>query len=193
MISKANIPYTPSPSPITTNIGDLNRAVWDEFFRIQIALEDLDRPVALTAVCQEPVTVEATTNWDRLFNENVTYDWALPTGTLDSTTGVWTCPQEGLYQIIATLQAPPFPSPATKEYTASLRLTVNPISGDPDTVIVVQNGGIDTQSLRVQGNFQRPLSTGDQLWLDADLTHATKTGNVTCDGILNIVRLGGTR
>jgi hypothetical protein len=183
------IPYTPA-NPPAPNAPDLSRATWDELYRIATEFNNLGNPAALSATCSEPVTVEATSNWDRLFNENVIYDWEQPTGTLDTATGVWTCPQEGLYQIDVILEAPPFPSPATKEYTASLRTTLHPVSGGPDVVAVSQNGGIDTQSLRVNASFLRPLYRGDQLWIDADLTHATKTGTVTCLAVLNTLRVG---
>jgi hypothetical protein len=186
-------PYFPSPSPYVENQEVLTRAVWDEFFRIQQALIDIDRPTAISAVCKEPVTVEATQNWDRMFDEAVSYDWQLPSGTLNTTTGVWTCPQEGLYQISATVEAPPFPSPATKEYTVSIRLTKHPVDGSPDVVIIAQDSGIDTQAVRVSAGGLRPLATGDQLWMDADLTHQTKTGTVLCTGVLNILRVGSVR
>jgi hypothetical protein len=128
--------------------------------------------------------------WDRLFNEGVTYQWENPTGTIDATTGIWTCPQEGLYTIDVILEAAPFPSPATKEYTASLQTTIHPADGSPDLVFVSQNGGIDTQALRVNASFLRPVYRGDQLWAAADLTHATKTGDVSCKAFLNILRVG---
>jgi hypothetical protein len=181
--------YTPANPPAPGG-DNLSRATWDEFYRLAILLQNLAAPSALSAACQEPVTVEATQNWDRLFNENVEYDWQNPQGTLDTVAGIWTCPEEGLYQVDVILEAPPFPSPATKEYTASIRTTYHPADGSPDMVAISQNSGIDTQSVRVNAAFLRPLYRGDQVWVDADLTHQTKTGTVTCLGVLNILRVG---
>jgi hypothetical protein len=183
------IPYSPANPPGGDTL-DLSRATWDELYRIAVEFNNLAQPAALAVTCSEPVTVEATTVWDRLFNENITYEWQNPLGQLDVTTGIWTCSQEGLYSITPIFEAPPFPSPALKEYTASLRGTFHPINGGPDKVGIAQSGGMDTQALRVSAQFLRPLYKGDQLWMDADLTHATKTGTITCFGVMNILRVG---
>jgi hypothetical protein len=183
------LPYSPA-NPPAPNSEEISRATWDEFYRLALILDNLQSPSALSAACSELVAVQPTTVWDRLFNENVTYQWENPTGTLDVTTGIWTCPEEGLYSIDIILEVAPFPSPATKEYTASLQTTINPIDGSPDLVFVSQNGGIDTQALRVNASFLRPMYRGDQLWAAADLTHATKTGDVQCKAFLNILREG---
>jgi len=183
------LPYSPA-SPPPAEAGEVSRAAWDEFYRLALILQNLQSPSALSAACAELVTAQATTVWDRLFNEGVTYSWENPKGTLDTATGIWTCPEEGLYSIEIILEASPFPSPATKEYTASLQTTIHPADGGPDLVFVSQNGGIDTQALRVNASFLRPLYRGDQLWAAADLTHATKTGDVQCKAFLNTLREG---
>jgi hypothetical protein len=183
------LPYSPA-NPPSPNAPDLSRATWDELYRIAEEFRNAANPSALSATCSEDVAVQAATVWDRLFDENVLYQWENPTGTLDTTTGIWTCPQEGLYNINLVLEASPFQSPAQKEYTASLQTTLHPADGSPDKVYVSQNGGIDTQALRVTASFLHPLYRGDQLWIAADLTHATKTGNVQCLGVMNILRVG---
>lgn len=183
------LPYSPA-NPPAPNAPDLSRATWDELYRIAEEFNNMANPTAMAITCSEDIAVQAATVWDRLFNENVMYDWQNPPGSLNAATGVWTCPQEGLYQVDVILEAPPFPSPATKEYTASLRTTRRPITGGPDISAISQNGGMDTQALRVNASFLRPLYKGDQLWVDADLTHATKTGNVTCFAVLNVLRVG---
>jgi hypothetical protein len=182
------LPYSPA-NPPEPGSEQISRATWDEFYRLAIILQNIQSPSALSVKCEEGIEVQATTVWDRLFNEGVAYSWQNPEGTLDILTGVWTCPEEGLYSIDITLEASPFPSPATKEYTASLQTTYHPLSG-PNQVFLSQNGGIDTQALRVSGHFLTPIYRGDQFWFDADLTHATKTGTVQCKAFLNILREG---
>jgi hypothetical protein len=183
------IPYTPANPPGGDTL-DLSRATWDELYRIATEFNNIAQPAAVSAACSEPIAVQATTVWDRLFDENVTYEWQNPSGQLNTTTGVWTCTQEGLYTLNLVLEAAAFPSPATKTYTASLRTTFHPIIGTPDQQYISQNSGMDTNALRVNATFMRPLYKGDQIWIDADLTHATKTGNVTCLGVINILRVG---
>ena len=183
------LPYTPS-NPPAQGAKDLSRATWDELYRIAGSLSALQEPSALSASCSELVAVQAATAWDRLFNEGVTYSWQNPGGTLDITTGVWTCPQEGLYSITVTAEAAPFPSPAIKSYTISLRTTLQPFGGGAAVSNTSQSGGLDDVSLQVFSTYLIPLYRGDTLVVDVDLTHATKTGNIQVKGGLRIVREG---
>jgi len=181
------IPYAPANPPYNPTPDNLCRATWDELYRLEQALRDIDKPAALAATCSEPIAVQAATVWDRLLNENVTFQWENPRGQLNPATGVWTCPQEGLYQIDAILESPPFPTPAAKQYTASIRVTV------AGTSLIAQNSGEDTKPVRVSAAVMRPLNRGDTVTLDADLTHQNKTGTVTCFGVLNILRVGSIK
>ena len=186
------IPYTPG-SPPGVDTASLSRATWDELFRIAQALIDLDRPASIAGDSPESVIVGPTLQYDRLFNEADTIDYEYPSGQLDVTTGVWTCPQEGLYLILPVIQVPAFASPASKLFTANLRTTFHYASGSPDEVIVANAGGDDRVPLRLQPVFLKPLSRGDQVYFDLDLTHENKTGSVTVVSVLNIVRQSGTR
>ena len=186
------IPYSPG-SPPGADTQSLSRATWDEFFRIAQTLIDMDRPASLSGSSPEPVVVGPTLQYDRLFNEADAIDYEHPLGQFDKTTGIWTCPQEGLYLIMPVIQVPAFASPASKLFTANLRTTFHYASGAPDKVIVASAGGDDRVPLRIQPVFLLPFSRGDQIWFDLDLTHETKTGNVNAISVINITRQSGTR
>ena len=186
------IPYSPG-SPPGADTQSLSRATWDELFRIAQTLIDLDRPAAIEGSSSELVTVSAGTVWDRLFDEAGSIQYEHPSGQIDLTTGIWTCPQEGLYLILPVIEVPAFPSPASKLYRASLRTTLKYASGAPDKVITANVGGDDRVPLRLQPVFLWPLVRGDQVWFDLDLTHETKTGSVTVVSVINIVRQSATR
>ena len=186
------IPYSPGAPP-GADPASLSRATWDELFRIAQSLADLDRPASISGDSPEPVPVGPTLQYDRLFDEADAISYEFPTGQLDTATGIWTAPQEGLYLIMPVIQVPAFPSPASKLFTANLRITIDYASGAPDKVITASAGGDDRVPLRVQPVILIPLTRGDRIWFDLDLTHETKTGSVTVISVLNIVRQSGTR
>ena len=186
------IPYSPG-SPPGADTQSLSRATWDEFFRIAQTLIDMDRPASIAGASPEPVIVGPTTQFDRLFDEADAIEYEHPTGQLDQATGIWTCPQEGLYLIMPVIEVPAFTTPASKLFTASLRWTIDYASGAPDKVATAKAGGDDRIPLRLQPVIMVPLSRGDRMWFDLDLTHETKTGTVTVVSVLNITRQSGTR
>lgn len=186
------IPYTPAPPPSATDPNTC-RATWDEFFKLAQALIDLDSPAAIAGANPEPVVVGPTVQYDRLFDEADAIEYERPKGQLDQTTGIWTCPQEGLYLIMPVIEVPAFPTPASKLFTASLRWTIDYASGAPDRVATAKAGGDDRVPLRLQPVIMVPLSRGDRMWFDLDLTHETKTGSITVVSVINIVRQSGTR
>jgi hypothetical protein len=186
--------YTPGPNVApSSSVGDLGRATWEELFRIAQSLLDLDRPVAMTLLCEEPVAVGPVLTYDRLFNEGVSNFWENPAAQIDTATGIWTCPQEGLYQIATILRVPPFPTPAVKEYYISLRITIVHIDGSPNEIIEMQNGGFDNVPIAASGTALRPFIRGDQLYIDAAIFHQTTTGSVTIKANLQIIRISGTK
>jgi hypothetical protein len=182
----AILPYVPSNPPTGTN-----RAVWDEFYKLQQALADLDRPLALSITSTKSIPVQATTVWTRLFNEGIGLEYALPADQFDTTTGIWTVPQEGLYSVTIIVEIPAFPNAGNRLYEATLRTTVHPVDGSADRVVLSKAGGPDEATLRFTATIMRPLSAGDQIWFDIDLTEETFTGSVSVFNVLNIVRQGG--
>jgi hypothetical protein len=188
------LPYVPgaSVSP-AASVGDLSRATWDELFKISQALIELDRPAASVVACSEPVNITPTTIYDRLFDENDIYEWEAPGGQTDSTTGIWTCPQEGLYLFTGVIEIPAFPTPATKEYTATLRTTLIPINGGAPLQILSTAGGLDNMPLRINPNIARPLNRGDTVYQDLDITHHTVSGVITVTAVRNIIRQSGIK
>lgn len=186
------LPYTPAPPPTGTDTPNLSRATWDELFKIAQSLIDLDRPAAIEGASPEAVPVGPTTVYDRLFDEADSVQYEFPSAQLDRATGIWTCPREGLYLMLPVIEVPAFPTPASKLFTASLRTTIDRVDG-PDEVIVATAGGDDRIPLRLQPVFLKPFYRGDKVYFDLDLTHETKTGNVTVVSVLNIVRQANIR
>lgn len=184
------IPYAAAPPPAPGNTGEFVRAAWDEFYRIQYALAAIDRPAASSITASESVPVGPTEQYDRLFDEGLLYEYEEPPGQTAPATGIWTCPQEGLYQITTIVEVPAFPSPASKLYTANLRTTQIPAGGTPAS-IVSSVGGPDNVPLRLVSIIIRPFLKGAQLYSDLDLTHETKTGTVTVTAVRGVIRLSG--
>jgi hypothetical protein len=188
------LPYVPglSIAPSST-VVDLSRATWDELFKISQALIELDRPSASVISCSEPVNITPTTVYDRLFDQTVIYEWEQPGGQTDATTGIWTCQQEGLYQFTGVIEIPAFPTPAVKQYTATLRTTQTFANGDPPAVVLSTAGGTDNTPLRINPSLLRPVSKGDTVYQDLDLTHQTVTGTVTVTAVRNIIRMSSIK
>lgn len=180
------VPYQPANPPYTEKLHDFSRATWDELYRIAERFFSIDKPAALSVAETKSAPVQAAQVWTRLFNTAPAFDWENPPGQL--TSGIWTCPQEGLYDITVIVEVPAFPNPGTRLYEATLRTTGHPVGGGPDRVLFSRTGGPDEASLRLIANFLRPLSRGDEVWFDLDLTEATYTGSVTITSILNICR-----
>lgn len=180
------IPYSPAPPPLGTDPVQLSRATWDELYRIAERFESIDRPAALAITSSKAIPIQPTTVWTRLFDSGVQYEWEAPQGQI--ATGIWTCPQEGLYSVAVVIEIPAFPNPGSRLYEATLRTTGHPADGSPDKVITSKAGGPDEATLRFSADFLRPLTKGDQVWFDIDLTEEAFTGSVTVFSVLNICR-----
>jgi hypothetical protein len=182
------IPYSPAPPPFGDNTPQLSRATWDELYRIAERFISLDKPAAMALTSTETIAVQAATVWTRIFDSGVQYDWEAPQGQHAAATGIWTCPQEGLYAVTVVCEVPAFPNAGNRIYEATLRTTWRPADGSPDKVVLSKTGGPDEVALRLIADFLRPMNKGDQLWFDLDLTEETFTGSVSVLSILNICR-----
>lgn len=187
------IPYTPAPPPFGADGQQLSRATWGELYRIAERFESVDRPAAVAITGSKSIPVQAATVWTRLFTAPVAYEWQAPLGQFNDATGVWTCPQEGLYDLTIVIEVPAFPQAGNRIYTATLRTTLHYANGDPDKVVTSASGGPDEAPRRFSADFLRPLNKGDQLYFDLDLTEGTFTGNVTVFSVLNICRQGSIK
>jgi hypothetical protein len=180
------IPYQPANPPYTEKLADFSRSTWDEFYRIAERFLSIDRPAAMAVTEQKSVPIQPAEVWTRLFNTGLAYDWEQPAGQLAA--GVWTCPQEGLYDVSVVIEVPAFPQPGSRIYEATLRTTWRPAAGGADRVTLSKTGGPDEVALRLVAEFLRPLNRGDQVWFDLDLTEQTYTGNLSVLSILNVCR-----
>jgi len=184
-------PYRPANPPAPGNDpGDVIRAVWDEFNRIASAMADLDRPLSVSVRNTDTITVGATASYSTMLNAAPVIDWEQPGGSFNSSTGVWTCAQEGLYQISAAVVSDPFPAPATKSYSVSLRLTRTPL-GAGAIDYLFGGGGLDDQFVTASALILLPLTQGDTIVLSAAGVHPTKTGTNTVRASMSIVRVSG--
>jgi hypothetical protein len=186
------IPYTPGLPPTNASLqGELARATWDELHRIATSLIDLDRPVSLSIGSAETLAVSTAPAWARLFDTGVTAEWQQPSGCFEPASGVYVFPQEGLYNIYGRMNLPPFTSPAVKSYKGELRATIVHINGSPNTVYLMESGGLDDQYLTVQGQALYPLLRGDRIYFDGRAIHATKTGTISITATMQIQRVSG--
>jgi hypothetical protein len=179
-------PYAPANPPYTEKLLDFSRATWDEFYRIAERFISIDRPAAVALTESLTASVQPGEVWQRLFNTTPVSDWEAPPAQFSA--GVWTCPQEGLYNLTIIIEVAAFPNPGSRIYEATLRTTLHPINGDPDKVSLSKTGGPDEAALRLIADFLRPLNRGDEVWFDLDLTEDTYTGTVPIFSILNICR-----
>ena len=184
------LPYTPGAAPVGSTDPSLSRASWDELFRIAQALLDLDRPVSMVVLGTDVLQVSATAPYERLIDETVTYPWQAPAGQFTAATGVWTCPQEGLYQISPRMDVPAFATPSTKSIVVSLRATVT-----TSTVgtITWDDSGLDDTPTSVGGMGLVAMREGDVVWLDGYVQHPTKSGPITVQTRMQVLRVSGTK
>jgi len=178
------VPYSPAPPPAGEQ--GLSRAVWDELYSIQQALIELDKPTAMSVRTRLDFGVTTAASWQRILVGG-TPSLERPGGVWDSTTGTYTCAQEGYYQFICTAGIWSFTTPATKEYFAGLRGTLTPSSGAP-RIEYAFDGGIDSVPLTCLMVLFVQMRKGDQVFFDATIVHATKTGTVDTTFTLQVVR-----
>ena len=173
MPNSINIPY--SPGQVPTGVDGLPRFLADEFRRIQEAL--VAQPVALSVDETGDYTVGTVANWVRAF-VGATPGWDVPGGNFDSTTGIWTCPQSGLYSITSELEVSPY-GLGNKNYYAGIRIYRD--SGGVITYRETTDGGVDNVPLGVTLAGLIPLLQGDQLAIEMTIVHETFVGTAPYD------------
>ena len=168
------------------------RAVYDELSKVAQALADYDRPVVATLSATDTLAVGAAPAFERIFDEGVDAEWIKPEDTFDPVTGIWTCPQEGLYQVYAKAVIEPLNAPANKSYVIELRGTIDRLNDwIPDGVATSYGSGLDDQYVTAITMILSPFARGDRLWFDARAIPPTKTGNELCTCTLQISRQSG--
>lgn len=189
------LPYTPAPPPSggSADLQELARATWDEFYRIQLVLAALDRPMALSAPAIEPIPVDVLPAYARLLNSGAVPVYELPPGMLNTATGVITIPQEGLWQVNIIVSVPPFPVPGNREYTLDVQLTLDPVVGGT-VVRTVSTNGQDTQDLSIGAPAAFTALQGDLLWLDARCRMPGGVpGSINAQVRFSLYRISGVR
>ena len=182
-----SIPVPYYPYPIPTNLEDIPRYLYEELQRIQVAL--LAQPVAFAINDTEAFNVTTAVTWERLFDDGVVVPvWSVPGGEFDNTTGTWTCPQSGLYDISIHMEVSPFGA-GNKVYYAGLRLNVVQ-DGVPDTVEST-DGGDDSIPLGVTLTGLIALLYGDTLSVDATVVHDQFVGTSDINVGWQIMRMSG--
>lgn len=187
------IPYRPNPPPAPGTLADmLGRATWEELTRIAAALADADRAVSIEVSATDSVTVAAAASFTRMLDNSPTVEFSEPGGTFAPLTGIWTCPQEGLYLVTINSELAPMNAPAQKSYTAQVRRTWTHAAGGADSVVIYNGGGLDDQVVSVIGTRLLPMLQGDTLRYDVAAIHPTKVGTVSMNSVFYAVRQAGT-
>lgn len=180
MARSLSVPY--SPAPVPRNPDDLPRYLEDEFQRIRQAL--IAQPVAFTISEDYLIAIDTVENWQTVFI-GVEPFWDIPGGGWDSTTGLWTCPQSGLYQLSVTLEVQAFGG-GNKNYYAGLAIV---ITGEDPRRLESIDGGDDDVPLGVSLMGQVFLWQGDTLRFEATVVHENGTGNVDATVAAQVLRV----
>ena len=170
------------PGPVPRNSDDLPRYLESEFTRIRESL--IAQPVALTIQNAGPLDIGALLNWQNPFI-GIDATWDVPGGSWDPITGIWTCPQMGLYQASGALEIDPFGT-GNKNYYAGIQMTT---TGVIPGVQESFDGGDDDIPLGVSFIGQRFLSAGDALEMKITAVHENQTGTVDAASHLQILRV----
>jgi hypothetical protein len=131
--------------------------------------------------------------WSRLLDASPTESWANPEGVL-SAAGVWTCPQEGLYQgiLAITMQAPA----VTGSNSVRLEVRATITHGDGSSQVFTRvGGGSDAYPYSATSPFMLPCLRGDTVVFDARGIHS-KAGTdiqVAASLTVQLVRVSGVR
>lgn len=186
------IPYRPNPPPAPgTDLPQVTRAAWEEFARLATSLSDVERPVCISVSAVDSVSVAAAATYSRMFDNSPTIELEKPGGAFVTTSGIWTCPQEGIYQVTVNSEFSPLNAPAAKSYAAFVRLTHTHADGAPDTVRIYTGGGLDDQYVSVIGTRLQVLQQGDTLRWDGAATHPTTAGTVQVSSVFYAIRQAG--
>ena len=186
--------YVPG-NPPSLQLNDIVRATWDELNKVSNSMLDIDAPVSLALGTVETL-VAATTPpaWTRLFNGGEISNWEKPGGSFDHATGTYTVMFEGLYQVYTRISVPPLPSPQTKDYQVQLQVIVNYIqSGKPDSIFLLEDGGLDSHYLTDQGQLLFAATKGDTVTVDGRLIRAAGSATMNCPAALEIFRVSTTK
>lgn len=187
------IEYRPGLPPAALNPDqvDLIRWVQQELYRVSESL--IAQPVALTAT-DGPITIpigDLPAIWSLLFPNVITPVWDVPGGSWNNpTTGLYTIPQFGLYQVGAEAEIAAFGA-GNKTYYGAIRMTVTYANGDPDLVLTQTDGGADDVALGINFNIALPFSQGDILTFEISAVHTQFAGTVDYNAIITILRESG--
>ena len=171
------------PNPVPSNLDDIPRFLFEELERIKVAL--YAQPVALSINETGTWAVTTVVTWETLFIGE-TPGWEVPGGGFDSTTGIWTCPQAGLYDFGLQAEIEPFGG-GNKNYYAGLRLFVRHPDLSIDTYEST-DGGADDVPLGVSLSGLIPLVSGDELLAEMTIVHEIFVGSVNYEARMQILR-----
>jgi hypothetical protein len=188
-----SLPYRPgNPAGPGASQEEQMRAVWEELNRIAITTAAIDQPASAAAQVGGLFPVTATEIWTRLYDGDFTFPpWSRPPDAYDTTTGIYTVQDEGLYTSTTEFNVEPFPVPGIRVYYLGLRLTVVPVVGPPNE-LYAHNGGNDTVAGSVTMAITGSLVEGTQLYWDGTIVHDSTTGDVGYSGTMSILRVSGT-
>lgn len=158
-----SVPYYPNPTPLDAE--DLPRYLEDEVRRIREAM--IAQPVAMTVDEIDSIVVTTDINWLQVFIGE-TADWDVPGGSWDPTTGVWTCPQSGLYSTDLQAEIQPFGA-GNKNYYAGIAITRD--RGGALLRWENTDGGDDAIPLGVTLSGLVPYLQGDKIHAELTVVH----------------------
>lgn len=180
MARSLSVPY--SPAPVPRNPDDLPRYLEDEFQRIRQAL--IAQPVAFSIQEDGTLPVDNVLVWEQILI-GTDAEWDVPGGGWDPVTGMWTCPQAGLYQITYSIEVGAFGS-GNKNYYAAIAID---ISGSTVERYETTDGGDDDIPLGVILTGLVFMLQGALVQFEASVVHENQTGTVPGHAVAQILRV----
>jgi hypothetical protein len=190
-------PYNPSPPPLGLNKpAEIINYTWQELYQIASAVINMDRPTAITIISGETVRVRPKNQsvvYTHLFDHGLTYEFQKPDGTFDTSTGVYTFPEDGLYMIRCSFTMSPMSVPGHLTVTNYLKTSFTYASGAASATYIAQNSGVDDDYVSVEAYFQFPFNKGDTMKHEGGILHDTQNTTTPVTNQLIIHRLSGAK
>lgn len=183
-----NVPLPYDPDQVPSQVEDLPRFLETELYRIATAMQANAVSFAIHHPV-ETVPIGTTPNWAVMFDDGTLPSWDFPGGDFDPNTGIWVCPQDGLYHMATQLEVAPFGS-GNKMYYAGIRLHQERQSVSVN-VWEAFDGGDDNIPLGVALTVLIPALQGDVFYTESTAVHENQTGTVEAKAGWQIIRTAG--
>lgn len=180
-------PYAPAPAPNRGEVADLERYVSDELHRVGSWAQQVNPSVGYTVATWSAtgVLIDSAPVWTNLFDGS-TEIVDIPDGQFDPVTGIWTCLDDGFYNVSAALQVVEPLGTGNRDLAIGLRVVLN---GTPGTEWITS--GSNEFPINVSAAESVPLLVDDTIVFEGAVYTSNPAGGLVDIGArFNITRLG---